>query len=106
MNSTSRVSGEAGAVPHGGERLERQHFVCSLRAARTLDPSQRVGDAARIDEAQLPLEEDDRGSPEPGKLADLVILSRSPLDDPETIDEIKVLERIAGGRTVYRAPAG
>ncbi len=56
-----------------------------------------------IDAARQHFEEDLKGSLEPGKLADLVILDRSPLDDPATIDEIRVVETIIGGRSAYRA---
>jgi predicted amidohydrolase YtcJ len=59
--------------------------------------------AVTIDAAWQHREEDLKGSLEPGKLADLVVLSASPLDQPETIDEIRVLETIVGGETVYRA---
>jgi len=48
-------------------------------------------------------EEKTKGTLEPGKLADLVILDRDPLAvDPATIKEIVVLETIKEGRTVYR----
>ena len=59
--------------------------------------------AVTIDAAYQHFEEADKGSLEPGKLADLVILDRSPLTDPGHIDRLRVLETIVGGRSVYRA---
>jgi len=75
-----------------------------------IGPEQRITPtqalrAVTIDAAWQHFEEAEKGSLEPGKLADLVILSRSPLDDPEHIDEIEVLETIVGGETLWRADA-
>jgi cytosine/adenosine deaminase-related metal-dependent hydrolase len=49
-------------------------------------------------------EEGQKGSLEVGKLADLVVLSADPTAvDPETIDQIKILETIKQGQTIYPA---
>jgi predicted amidohydrolase YtcJ len=47
-------------------------------------------------------EEKTKGTLEPGKLADLVILDKNPLKvEPTTIKDIAVVETIKEGRTVY-----
>jgi hypothetical protein len=52
-------------------------------------------------------EQDTKGTLEPGKLADLVILDRDPLKvEPMAIKDIKVVETIKDGVTIFPAPAG
>jgi len=47
-------------------------------------------------------EESAKGSLEPGKLADLVILDRNPLKvDPAAIKDINVMETIKSGRPAF-----
>lgn len=47
-------------------------------------------------------DEPHRGSLEPGKLADLIVLDTDPFDDgPEALREANVLRTIVGGRTVH-----
>jgi len=60
--------------------------------------------AVTRDAAWQHFEEREKGSLEVGKLADLVILDRNPLDDPTGIDRIRVLETQVGGRVAWRAP--
>jgi hypothetical protein len=49
-------------------------------------------------------EEGTKGSIEVGKLADLVILSEDPTAiDPETIDQLAVMETLKEGKTIYVA---
>ena len=48
-------------------------------------------------------EEKTKGTLEEGKLADFVILEQNPLKvDPKTIKDIKVLETIKEGETVFK----
>ncbi len=50
-------------------------------------------------------EEDRKGTLAPGKLADLVVLDKDPTQvEPSVIRDIRVLETIKEGRTVYKAP--
>ena len=59
--------------------------------------SQTIWSAEQYDE------QDRRGSLEPGKIADLVILSDNPLEvEPMAIKDIQVLETIKEGETIYR----
>ena len=62
--------------------------------------------AVTIDAAWQAFEEQDKGSIEAGKLADLVLLRDNPLAaDPSALHRIPVLRTIIGGKTVYRQEA-
>ena len=79
-------------VTAGGARLDHED-ITPMQALRALT----------IDAAWQAFEENRRGSIEQGKLADLAVLSDDPLSiDPMKIKDIKVLETIVGGKTVYR----
>jgi predicted amidohydrolase YtcJ len=57
-----------------------------------------------INGAHLTFEEDLKGSIEPEKLADMVIIDRDILTCPEDeIKDTKVLRTFLGGKTVYKA---
>ena len=79
------------------------------RSNDIIGPDQRVDvitalKAMTLWPAYQHFEEDRKGSLEPGKLADLVILSEDPTAiDPELLDTIKVAETIKEGETIYRA---
>lgn len=80
------------------------------RSGRIVGPEERVTPlqalrAITIDAARQYREEDSKGSIEVGKRADLVVLSASPLKVKSmAIKDIKVLETIKDGKTIYRAP--
>ena len=81
-----------------------------LRSGEVLGPEERISPldaikAITINAAHQYFEEASKGSIEPGKLADLVILDKNPLKvDPDAIKDIKVMETIKQGRTIYKAP--
>jgi hypothetical protein len=80
-------------------------------AGAELGPAERISPqralrAVTIDAARQHFDEGSRGSLEPGKLADLVVLSGSPLEDPERIEALRVLETVIGGETAWRAEPG
>jgi predicted amidohydrolase YtcJ/putative hemolysin len=79
------------------------------RSNDIIGPAQRVDvltalKSLTIWPAYQHFEEGSKGSLEPGKLADLVILSADPTAiDPETLDSIIVMETIKEGETIYQA---
>ncbi|MFM7242923.1 MAG: amidohydrolase [Planctomycetaceae bacterium] len=81
------------------------------RSGQTIGADERITplealEAITIDGARMYGEQDQKGSIEPGKRADLVILSANPLTvPPATIETIRVEETIKDGATVWkRAP--
>jgi predicted amidohydrolase YtcJ len=79
----------------------------TTRSGVTLGPDERVGplealEAITIDGARMYGEAATKGSIEPGKLADLVVLSGNPLTvPPATIKDLRVEETIKEGKTVW-----
>jgi len=80
------------------------------RSGQVLGAGQRVSvmDAVKsitINAAYQYFEEKTKGSLEPGKLADFVVLDKNPFKvEPRSIKDIKVVETIKEGLTIYRAP--
>jgi predicted amidohydrolase YtcJ len=56
-----------------------------------------------INAAYMLFREDEVGSLKTGKLADLIVLSGNPLNNPDGIKDISVLVTVVGGRTEYCA---
>ena len=77
----------------GGNPIGEDERISALQALR----------ATTIDAAWQIFQEDNRGSVEVGKLADLVILSENPLTvDKTQIKDIRVEQTFVGGRSVYK----
>lgn len=57
--------------------------------------------AQTIDAAWQVFQETERGSIEPGKLADFAILSTNPVDNPEDLEHCRVLQTIRRGKTAF-----
>jgi len=81
-------------ISRTGEVIGEDQKVTPMEALRamTINVAHQYGEAAL------------KGSLEVGKLADLVILDQNPLKvDPLKIKDIKILETIKEGTTVYQA---
>jgi predicted amidohydrolase YtcJ len=82
----------------------------TTRSGQVLGAEQRVAvmDALKsitINAAYQHFEEASKGSIEPGKIADFVILDKNPLDvEPMTLKNIRVIETIKQGKSIYVAP--
>ena len=77
----------------GGSLIGEDERISALQALR----------ATTIDAAWQIFQEDNRGSIEVGKFADLVILSENPLTvDKTQIKDIRVEQTFVGGRSVYQ----
>ena len=82
----------------------------TTRSGQVIGPEQRVSvmDALKsitINAAYQYFEEKTKGSLEPGKLADFVILDENPLEvEPMAIKDIQVVETIKEGKSIYVAP--
>jgi predicted amidohydrolase YtcJ len=79
-------------ISTGGKVIGEDQRIPALQALR----------ATTIDAAWQSFLEEDRGSIEVGKRADMVILADNPLRRPDTMDSITILETIVGGNTVYK----
>jgi len=84
------------------------HFVTrDTITGGVLGAGQRIGRdqairMATINNAWLMMEEQDKGSIEPGKLADLIVLNEDPLTCPEPrLRDAQVMMTIVGGKTVF-----
>jgi predicted amidohydrolase YtcJ len=80
-------------ITHGGSVLGPQQRISVMQALR----------AVTTDAAWQVFQEGNRGSLEPGKYADLVVLAGNPLDDPMAMRTLRVERTVVGGATIYRA---
>jgi predicted amidohydrolase YtcJ len=99
---------DAPVVPPDMLRLAQTAVVRTTRSGFVLGPAERVSPYVALKAmtdwaAYQYFEEMSKGTLEPGKLADLVILERDPLKgDPTTISTIKVVETIKEGKPIFR----
>lgn len=76
----------------GGKVLGKEERIPVMQALR----------AITIDAAWQIFQEDNRGSIETGKFADIIILSEDPIKNPEKLRDIQVEKTLIGGVPVYQ----
>lgn len=92
MEPLQAVWSQVHRISYGGSVIGEDQRIDVMSALR----------AVTIDAAWQVFQEDNRGSLEPGKLADMIVLSGNPLDDPMAMRELKVERTLVGGATIYR----
>jgi predicted amidohydrolase YtcJ len=108
---------DAGIVVGGAsdapvESLDVLHAIQCCVTREGFETQQSISPLAALrlftrDAAYLQFEEHEKGTLSPGKRADLLVLSASPLAAlPDRIADIRVLRTIAAGRVVHDALAG
>ena len=104
---TFTIHNDAPVVPPKGAFLLWTAVNRMTRSGQVLGPDERITPAQAlraitIDAAYQAFEEDDKGSLEVGKLADMVILSHDPSEmEPYAIKGMGIVETIKAGRTIY-----
>lgn len=95
-------------ISYGGREVFTEHYDPKAKY-RSTDQRVSAEEALRaitINAAYQENEDKVTGSLEVGKRADMVILAKNPLTiDPIRIKDIKVVQTLVGGKTVYKAPA-
>ena len=79
-------------LSHGGDVIGPEQRIDVMSALR----------AVTIDAAWQVFQEDRIGSLEPGKLADIIVLSGSPLAEPMAMRDLKVERTLVGGATIFK----
>lgn len=92
MEPLQAVWSQVHRITHGGKVLGPEQRISVMQALR----------AVTIDAAWQIFQEGNRGSIEPGKYADLVVLSGNPLADPMAMRDLRVDRTVVGGATIYR----
>jgi predicted amidohydrolase YtcJ len=112
LNHKLVVSGGSDWPGEGNNPFEIIQFYVTRKAedGKLAGPEQKLSreEALRLEtvnNAYFTFEEEVKGSIEPGKLADFLVLSEDVLTVPEDrIDEIKPLATYVGGKKMYAAP--
>jgi len=92
MNPLLLIWSAVNRISSSGKVIGKAERISKIQALR----------ATTIDSAWQMFLETTVGSIEPGKYADLVILSEDPLTSSTPIRDIKVLETFVGGRSIYK----
>ena len=92
MEPLQAVWSQVHRITYGGSVLGPEQRIDVMQALRSVT----------IDAAWQIFQEDNRGSLEPGKYADLVVLSGNPLDDSMAMRELRVDRTVVGGATVFQ----